>query len=86
MPFKQRPPFFLVWNSATGYTKHRHGTVEAAEAEAQRLANLHPRTKFHVLVALGRCTDKSDNAKGVEHEVEPGKDNKKRLESEPKPI
>jgi len=55
MPFKQRPPFFLVWNPGTGETFRRHRTVELAEAEAQRLANLHKRTKFHVLLSLGRC-------------------------------
>lgn len=56
MPFKQRPPFFLVWSDSTGYTRKRHGKVEIAVAEAQRLANLYPKTKFHVLLSLGRCT------------------------------
>lgn len=55
MAFKQRPPFFLVWNPSTGYTKKRHKTVESAETEAQRLADLNPKTKFHVLLSLGRC-------------------------------
>lgn len=62
MPFTQRPPFFLVWNPATGYCRRRHKTVEAAEAEAQRLANLNPQTKFHVLLSLGRCTANEDQS------------------------
>ena len=56
MPFTQRPPFFLVWNPSTGYTKHRHKTPELAEKEAQRLADEFPGKKFHVLLSLGRCT------------------------------
>lgn len=56
MPFTQRPPFFLVWNPSTGYTKARHKTPKEAETEAQRLADLSPGTKFHVLMSLGRCT------------------------------
>lgn len=56
MSFMQRPPVFLVWNPKTGHAKYRHKTIESAEAEAQRLANLHPFEKFHVLVSLGRCT------------------------------
>lgn len=66
MPFTQRPPFFLVQNPATGYARHRHKTIESAEAEAQRLANLHPGKKFHVLVALGRCTADKKQAGGEE--------------------
>jgi len=56
MPFKQRPPFFLVWNPVTGKTFKRHGDHNRAMAEAQRLANEHPGAKFHVLLSLGRCT------------------------------
>ena len=56
MPFTQRPPFFLVWTPTTGYTRKRHKTVELAEKEAQRLANLYPKNKYHVLLALGRCS------------------------------
>jgi len=63
MAFKQRKPFFLVWTPATGHTRYRHKTVEAAEKEAQRLANLNPQFKYHVLLALGRCSaDKEDAA------------------------
>ncbi len=56
MPFKQRKPFFLVWSPHHCYTKYRHKTVESAEKEAQRLADLFPDRKFHVLLSLGRCT------------------------------
>ena len=56
MAFKQRKPFFLVWTPATGYTRKRHKTVNSAETEAQRLADLNPKLKYHVLLALGSCT------------------------------
>lgn len=56
MPFKNRPPFFLVWNNTTGYTKVRHRTPDSAQKEAQRMADIHPESKFHVLMSLGRCT------------------------------
>lgn len=55
MSFKQRPPFFLVWNSNTMHSKFRHKTVESAEKEANRLAEQHPGEKFHVLLSLGRA-------------------------------
>lgn len=61
MPFKSRPHFFLVWTPATGYTRKRHKTVELAQAEAQRLANLNPKLKYHVLMALGRCSADESN-------------------------
>lgn len=62
MPFTQRPPFFLVWNPKTGYTRRRHKTVDDAEKEAQRLANKRPDAKFHVLMSLGRCTSDEECA------------------------
>ena len=55
MPFTDRPPFYLVWKPSTGYTRKRHDTLEAAQAEAQRMSDKHD-AKFHVLVSLGRCT------------------------------
>ena len=55
--FKNRPPFFLVWNPSSGQTKHRHKTVEDAEKEANRLARENPGIKFHVLLSLGRCLE-----------------------------
>ena len=60
MAFKQRPPFFLVWNASTNETKHRHKTVGEAEKEAQRLSEEFPGFKFHVLMALGRCYTKKE--------------------------
>lgn len=54
--FTQRPPFFMVYNASTGHTRKRHKTVEAAEEEAKRMADLYPYAKFHVLVSLGRAT------------------------------
>ena len=57
MAFRQRKtPFYLVWTPATGYTRHRHKTPALAVSEAQRLAELNPTFKYHVLLALGDCT------------------------------
>jgi hypothetical protein len=53
MSFTQIPPFFLVWNPRTGFTKHRHSTVQQAEAEAKRLSDLNMGVEFHVLLSLG---------------------------------
>jgi|GEM_PF-2909419 len=54
--FKQpRKPFYLVWTPATGYTRKRHETPELAQKEAQRLADLNPKLKFHILLCLGGC-------------------------------
>jgi hypothetical protein len=54
--FNQRKtPFYLVWTPATGYTRKRHKTAESAQAEAQRLADLNPNLKFHILLAFGYC-------------------------------
>lgn len=56
MAFEQaKPPFFLVWNLVTGFTRKQHGTIESAEKEAQRLADLDPTGRFFVLVGLGLC-------------------------------
>lgn len=46
-------PFYLVW-SPQGPTPPRycHGTQDAAEAEAERLARQHPGRKFFVVAPL----------------------------------
>ncbi len=70
MPFTERPVFYLVWCSTTGFTRCRHKSREDAEKEAQRLADEHGR-KFHVLMSLGRCTaDKVKNKEVKEEEKE----------------
>ena len=66
--FKQRPPFFMVWNASSHETKHRHKTVEEAEKEAERLSLENPGYKFHVLMALGRCYNKKAVEKGSKEE------------------
>ena len=56
MAYKQRKkPFFLVWTPATGYTRKRHLSADKAITEAQRLADLHPEYKYHVLMSFGAC-------------------------------
>lgn len=54
--FQQKPPFFMVYNSSTGYARKRHNTPDEAQAEAERLAALFPYSKFHVIMSLGRAT------------------------------
>ncbi len=49
MPNTEHPPFWLVWNPATGYARFRHPTQPQADAEAIRLANEHPGQDFYVL-------------------------------------
>lgn len=51
----RKKPFYLVWTPATGYTRKRHKTADLAAAEAQRLANLNPKLKFHVLMGFAHC-------------------------------
>lgn len=56
MAFTQKTPFFLVWNPRRSTPpRKKHLTVDAAETEAQRMADLFPGQKFHVVVALGYC-------------------------------
>jgi len=52
---QRKEPFYLVWTPATGYTRKRHLTAELATKEAQRLANLYPDFKYHILMAFGYC-------------------------------
>ena len=54
--FKQTEPFFMVYNSSTGYARKRHKTPNEAQQEAERLAGLYPYSKFHVIMSLGRAT------------------------------
>lgn len=64
-----KQPFYLVWNPATGQTKHRHFTKQDAENEANRLALLHRGQEFIVLAPVSstktvevqkECYDYSD--------------------------
>lgn len=48
-------PFYVVWNPARGLPRYRHDTLDAAKAEAERLANKHPGEEFFVLDVRGRA-------------------------------
>ena len=48
-------PFYLVWNPATGYTRHQHQSEQDARKEAERLARQVPGTKFFVLSVVACC-------------------------------
>ncbi len=52
---RTKPPFFLVWNPATGYTRKRHKTADLAAVESERLAKENPNTTYHVLMPIGKC-------------------------------
>ncbi len=45
--------FYMLWNPNRNLGTYKHPTPEAANAEARRLANLHPGEKFIVLQAIG---------------------------------
>ena len=45
--------FWMVWNPDNGETHHKHGTQEAAEREAERLASINAGRRFYVLRAEG---------------------------------
>lgn len=49
-------PFWLVWNPQGHSPTHKHATHEAACKEAERLARLNPKQRFHVLEAKECCT------------------------------
>ena len=49
-------PFWLVWNPQGSAPTHRHPTEAEACKEAERLARLNPRQRFHVLEAKCCCT------------------------------
>ncbi len=68
--FKQKKPFFLVWNSSSGYTFKRHTDIAKAEAEALRLAEKHPENKFHVLVSMGRAAATTEHKKACRNQQE----------------
>ena len=52
--------FFLVWNPTSPTPpRHRHDTLEAATAEARRLATLNAGQEFIVLAAI-RSAQRSD--------------------------
>ncbi len=56
--------FWVVWNGVrNGLPLHRHGSLANAQAEAMRLAGLHPGTTFYVL--------KATNAYAAEVEIKP---------------
>jgi hypothetical protein len=50
------PPFWLVWNEDGDAPRMKQRTPDAAEAEARRLALLHPGKAFVVLAPTARYT------------------------------
>lgn len=45
--------FFLVWGEGRLDSRVRHASLADAKREAERMAGLHPGTKFYVLKAYG---------------------------------
>lgn len=41
--------FYLVWRENGGLPSKKHDSLEAAQAEARRLATLHMGIKFHIM-------------------------------------
>ena len=48
-------PFWMVWNPHGNSPTHKHATQADACKEAERLARLNPKHRFHVLEAKGCC-------------------------------
>jgi hypothetical protein len=57
---KQASPFWLVWCEARNLPSFKHPTMEAAEAEAARLASFNPGEQFHVLGVLATIQTSPD--------------------------
>lgn len=56
--------FYMIWNSArSNMPSYKHGTYQAAEKEATRLASLNPGKEFIVLQAV--CSIKKQNVEKV---------------------
>ena len=53
--FDDESPFWMVWNPQGHQPTHKHGTEQEAIAEAERLARLNPKQRFHVLEAKCCC-------------------------------
>ncbi len=49
-------PFWLVWNELGQSPRFKHETAASAEAEAGRLAMLHPGITFTVLAPIASVT------------------------------
>lgn len=47
--------FYLVWNSRTGFTKHRHNDEWTAREEAKRLKKKQLQDDFYVLKAIAKA-------------------------------
>lgn len=45
--------FWFVWNPSAGIPRARHSSKGSAQAEAERLARLHPGQQFIVLKSVG---------------------------------
>ncbi|GAA0696120.1 hypothetical protein ISN75_06655 [Dyella marensis] len=48
--------FWLGWQPESGAPRHRHASLDAAQREAERLAECAPRRQFYVLEAV--CVSK----------------------------
>lgn len=51
---KDKTGLFMVWTKTGRPPKFAHGSLAAAEAEAVRLAELHPGKKFIVLQSVSK--------------------------------
>ncbi len=69
--FEVNQPFWVVWCDCGGVPTVKHITVEAARAEAERLARTNPGHRFHVLAALGHCSFNAVNWTEVEKDFIP---------------
>lgn len=57
MPTNEPVSFFMVWTKRGWAPRKQHATRAAAEAEAARLAGLHPGQKFIVLEAVAKIAE-----------------------------
>lgn len=53
-------PFWLVWNASGFAPKFRHPSMDAAQAEAARLAALSPGVDFHVLAVMATISTSTE--------------------------
>ena len=59
MTAPKETPFWLVWNELGQSPRYKHGTAASAEAEAGRLAMLHPGITFTVLAPVAAVTSRA---------------------------
>jgi hypothetical protein len=59
--------FWLVWKDNGGIPTVPHDSLDSAKREAERLARMHPGSKFYVLQTVGACS-KTDVLWDEDHE------------------